>query len=66
MSGYGRRITLIATPLYSNTTLVSVFPTLALGRLRGADAEVRRLAYLQMAERSVPPTPCWCRCNTSG
>ena len=34
--------TLISTPLYSNTTLVSVFPTLAAGGRRHPDAEIRR------------------------
>ena len=35
-------VTLISTPLYSNTTLVSFLPALALGGTRGADGEVRR------------------------
>ena len=34
--GYGpEAVTMIATPLYSNTTLVSVFPTLTLGSVVG-------------------------------
>ena len=41
--GYGPgAVTLLATPLYSNTTLVVFFPSLAFGGSRGADAEVRR------------------------
>jgi acyl-CoA synthetase (AMP-forming)/AMP-acid ligase II len=40
--GYGTdTVTLIATPLYSNTTLVVVIPTLARGGARGAAAQVR-------------------------
>jgi hypothetical protein len=41
--GYGPdAVTMISTPLYSNTTLVSFFPTLAQRRHGGADAQVRR------------------------
>ena len=35
-------MTLLATPLYSNTTLVVFFPTIAFGGTRRADGEVRR------------------------
>ena len=35
------RSTMVSTPLYSNTTLVSFFPTIALGGTGGADEEVR-------------------------
>jgi long-chain acyl-CoA synthetase len=60
-------VTLIATPLYSNTTLVSVIPHAGLGRLRGADAEVRRAQpTCNWRSAHAPPTPCWCRCSTSG
>ena len=50
--GYGpEAVTLLATPLYSNTTLVSFFPTLGLGGqvhlMRKFDAE----GYLRIAER---------------
>jgi acyl-CoA synthetase (AMP-forming)/AMP-acid ligase II len=51
-SGYGPgSVTLIATPPYSNTTLVALIPTLAWG---GAVVLMRKfdgLAYLQLAER---------------
>ena len=51
-SGYGpEAVTLLATPLYSNTTLVSFFPTLAFG---GAVVLMPRFdaeAYLALAER---------------
>ena len=65
--GYGAdAVTLIATPLYSNTTLVMLSPTLARGGTVVADAEVRR-ARLPRARRSstAPRTRCWCRCSTS-
>ena len=49
--GFGSAVTLIATPLYSNTTLVAFLPTLAFGGsvvlMRKFDA--RR--YLELAER---------------
>ncbi len=50
--GYGpQAITLVSTPLYSNTTLVSVFPTLAVG---GALALMRKFEarqFLALAQR---------------
>ena len=50
--GYGQSsVTLIATPLYSNTTLVSFFPTLGLG---GAAVLMKKFdagAYLNLAQR---------------
>jgi long-chain acyl-CoA synthetase len=50
--GYGpHAVTLISTPLYSNTTLVSVFPTLVVG---GALALMRKFdarQFLALAER---------------
>jgi len=52
MSGYAADcITLIATPLYSNTTLVSVIPTLAWGGCVILMPKFDALAYLQIAER---------------
>jgi acyl-CoA synthetase (AMP-forming)/AMP-acid ligase II len=52
MSGYAAdSITLIATPLYSNTTLVSVIPTLAYGGCVILMPKFDALAYLQIAER---------------
>ena len=52
ISGYAADgITLIATPLYSNTTLVSVIPTLAYGGCVVMMAKFDALAYLQIAER---------------
>ena len=50
-SGYGPdAVTLLSTPLYSNTTLVSFFPTLALG---GAVVLMKKFdakAYLELAQ----------------
>ena len=52
MSGYGAdSITLIATPLYSNTTLVAVIPTLAYGGCVILMPKFDALAYLQIAQR---------------
>ena len=52
ISGYAADgITLIATPLYSNTTLVSVIPTLAYGGCVVLMPKFDALAYLQIAER---------------
>ena len=44
-------VTLIATPLYSNTTLVSVFPSLALGGAVALMGKFDAAAYLERAER---------------
>jgi long-chain acyl-CoA synthetase len=50
--GYGPgAITLISTPLYSNTTLVSFFPTIALGGSVVLMAKFDAAAYLALAER---------------
>ena len=49
--GFGEAVTLIATPLYSNTTLVSLLPTLFYG---GGVVLMRRFnarRYLELAER---------------
>ena len=49
--GYGAdSITLLATPLYSNTTLVAFFPTLALGGTVVLMAKFDAEAYLALAE----------------
>ena len=50
--GYGpRTVTLLATPLYSNTTLVVFFPTLASGGCAVLMAKFDVAAYLALAER---------------
>ena len=52
MSGYAPDcVTLIATPLYSNTTLVSVIPTLASGGCVVLMPKFDALGFLQTAER---------------
>ncbi len=51
VSGYGTdTVTLIATPLYSNTTLVAVIPTLAYGGCLVLMPKFDALAYLQIAQ----------------
>ena len=50
--GYGPdSVTLAATPLYSNTTLVSVIPSLALGGCVVLQAKFDVLGFLQLAQR---------------
>jgi long-chain acyl-CoA synthetase len=50
--GYGPdAVTLIATPLYSNTTLVSVFPTLTLGGTVVLMPKFDAARYLALAEQ---------------
>ncbi|HEY4999105.1 MAG TPA: class I adenylate-forming enzyme family protein [Usitatibacter sp.] len=50
--GYGpAAVTLISTPLYSNTTLVSFFPTIALGGTVVLMAKFDAAGYLALAER---------------
>jgi len=50
--GYGPgAVTLISTPLYSNTTLVSFFPTLALGGTVLLMPKFDAAAYLELAQR---------------
>ncbi len=44
-------VTLIATPLYSNTTLVAVIPTLAHGGCIVLLPKFEALAYLELAQR---------------
>ena len=51
-TGYGPdAVTLISTPLYSNTTLVSFFPTLALGGTVVLMAKFDVAGYLALAEK---------------
>jgi long-chain acyl-CoA synthetase len=51
-NGYGTQaITLISTPLYSNTTLVSFFPTIGLGGTAIMMAKFDAGAYLALAEK---------------
>ena len=50
--GYGpRAVTLLATPLYSNTTLVSFFPTLTLGGTVVLMPKFDARGYLELAQR---------------
>ncbi len=50
--GYGPdAVTLISTPLYSNTTLVSFFPTLVLGGIVVLMAKFDARRYLELAEQ---------------
>lgn len=52
VAGYGpASVTLLATPLYSNTTLVSFFPTLALGGCVIVMAKFDAATYLSLAEK---------------
>jgi acyl-CoA synthetase (AMP-forming)/AMP-acid ligase II len=52
MVGYGPdAVTLLATPLYSNTTLVSFFPTLTLGGTVVLMPKFEAQAYLELAQR---------------
>ncbi len=59
-------MTLLSTPLYSNTTLVCFFPP-----WRGGGTVVLMKKFdagkLLRAGRSgiASPTPCWCRCSTA-
>lgn len=51
-NGYGPdAVTLISTPLYSNTTLVSFFPTIGLGGTVVMMAKFDAAAYLALAEK---------------
>ncbi len=55
LSGYGpATVTLIATPLYSNTTLVAVMPTLAFGGCVVLMPRFDAAAYLQLAQECRP------------
>jgi long-chain acyl-CoA synthetase len=65
--GYGPdTVTLLSTPLYSNTTLVVFFPTLAFGGAVLLMPKFDAAAYLRWPKPNASPTPCWCRCSTSG
>jgi long-chain acyl-CoA synthetase len=51
LNGFGpRAITLVSTPLYSNTTLVAFFPTIALGGTVVLMAKFDVVGYLRLAE----------------
>jgi long-chain acyl-CoA synthetase len=58
-------VTLLSTPLYSNTTLVVFFPTLAFGGTVVLMPKFDAAGYLRWPKRTAPPTRCWCRCSTS-
>ncbi|OYX76813.1 MAG: 4-coumarate--CoA ligase [Sphingomonadales bacterium 32-65-25] len=50
--GYGpEAVTLVATPLYSNTTLVSLFPTIGLGGTLVLLPKFSAQAFLELSER---------------
>lgn len=52
LTGYGpEAVTLLSTPLYSNTTLVSFFPTISLGGTAVLMAKFEVAAYLALAQR---------------
>jgi acyl-CoA synthetase (AMP-forming)/AMP-acid ligase II len=50
-AGFGDAVTMIATPLYSNTTLVSFLPTLGWGGTAVLMGKFEARAYLTLAER---------------
>ncbi|WP_260598523.1 class I adenylate-forming enzyme family protein [Sphingomonas endolithica] len=50
-AGFGTAVTMIATPLYSNTTLVSFLPTLGWGGTIVLMKKFDARGYLQLAER---------------
>ena len=50
-AGFGDAVTMIATPLYSNTTLVSFVPTLAWGGTVVLMPKFEARSYLRLAER---------------
>lgn len=49
--GFGEAVTMISTPLYSNTTLVSFFPTLGWGGTAVLMKKFDAHAFLELAER---------------
>ncbi len=52
LNGYGpQAVTLLSTPLYSNTTLVSLFPTLGLGGAVVIMPKFEAGAFLQLAQQ---------------
>ena len=50
-AGFGDAVTMIVTPLYSNTTLVSLIPTLAWGGTAVLMAKFDAAAFLKLAEQ---------------
>jgi acyl-CoA synthetase (AMP-forming)/AMP-acid ligase II len=50
-AGFAEAVTMLATPLYSNTTLVSFLPTLAWGGTAVIMAKFEARRYLELAER---------------
>ena len=58
-------VTLVSTPLYSNTTLVSFFPALTFGGTVVLMPKFDAKRYSYDARSTASPTACWCRCNTS-
>lgn len=50
-AGFGDAVTMIATPLYSNTTLVSFLPTLAWGGTAVLTGKFDARTFLELAER---------------
>ena len=50
-AGFGEAVTLLATPLYSNTTLVSFLPTLGWGGTAVLMAKFEARRYLELAQR---------------
>ena len=50
-AGFGEAVTLLATPLYSNTTLVSFLPTIGWGGTAVLMAKFDAHRYLELAER---------------
>lgn len=56
-------VTIISTPLYSNTTLVSFLPALGCG---GTVVLMKKLIpppTWRWRKSTASPTPCWCRCS---
>ncbi len=66
-AGFGDAVTMIATPLYSNTTLVSFLPTLGWGGTVVLMKKFDARAFLEMAAGEPRrPTRCWSRSSISG
>ncbi|MGJ3626081.1 hypothetical protein AB5I41_02295 [Sphingomonas sp. MMS24-JH45] len=64
-AGFDAAVTLLATPLYSNTTLVSFLPTLGWGGTILLMKKFDAHRFLELAQQVPPPIRCWCRCNIS-
>ena len=59
MNGYGpKSVTLLATPLYSNTTLVTLFGAMALGGSVVLMGKFTVPVISPWRRRSTRPTPC--------